>query len=448
MSRTAPNNSSKSVYKKTNGHRILVIDDNPQIHEDFRKILVKEKADATLEELDALVFGKQKPKEAGVPDFSLDYANQGEQGLRKVCESIEQSDPYAMAFVDVRMPPGWDGVETVSKIMTVDSKIQIVFCTAYSDYAMEDILDRFGLSDRVMILQKPFDPVEVQSLAVAMTQKWSRNIELARIGMTQSQTLQRATSLLDEMQKANESLLNEKQSYTEDAEKLATALQETTSRIATAEDAMLLAIATVVEKRDAGLGDHLKRMQQSAQIIAERLSQHGPYQEQIDERFLQSFYRSTPLHDLGKVGIPDGILLKAGPLTDAEFEIMKQHPVIGHQIICETMQGAPVFDFMNMAADVTRHHHESWDGKGYPDQLAGEEIPLAARIAAVADAFDAMTSQRVYSDAITDFEARCRIEKASGTQFDPTVVEAFSAKFSEICEAKRKFEKSNLESVG
>ena len=160
---------------------------------------------------------------------------------------MENGQTYSVAFVDVRMPPGWDGVETVSKIMEVDSKIQIAFCTAYSDYAIEDIVDKFGLSDRVMILQKPFDPVELQLLAVSMTQKWCKEIVLTHVGRTQADTLKRASAVLDETQRANELLLNEKQVYEADALRLSSALKLTTSRISAAEDAMLFAIATVVE---------------------------------------------------------------------------------------------------------------------------------------------------------------------------------------------------------
>ena len=438
-----PNNTrSAEASGDFDNRRILVIDDNTQIHDDFRKILQSSKADPTLEALDAAVFGKKPASRTGVPEFDLDFATQGEEGYHKVCESLENGQRYSAAFVDVRMPPGWDGVEAVSKIMEVDSKIQIAFCTAYSDYAIEDIVDKFGLSDRVMILQKPFDPVELQMLAVSMTQKWCKEIVLSQVGRTQTDTLKRASAVLDETQRANELLLNEKQVYEADAQRLSNALKLTTSRIAAAEDAMLFAIATVVETRDVEMGDHLKRMQKIAQIIAEQLYKHGAYKSQIDEKFLHDFFRSTPLHDLGKVGIPDGILLKASALTESEYEIMKQHSVIGHEIICKTAKHSPFCDFMSMAADIARHHHEAWDGTGYPDGLAGTAIPLSARIAAVADAFDAMTSKRIYKSAVPDFEARCEIEKHSGKQFDPEVVTAFCAVFSEICEAKRRYERS------
>ena len=442
MSDSTRSTGSGSTSKKSKECRVLVIDDNTRIHDDFKKILLNEEVDVTLDELDANLFGKEPAaSKSAIPNFDLDFASQGKEGYEKICDSIKQNNPYSVAFVDVRMPPGWDGVETVSKILDVESKIQIVFCTAYSDYAIEDILERFGLSDRVMVLQKPFDPVELQSLTVSLTQKWSKMSELSRVGRTQSDTLKRATALLDVTQKANQSLLEEKRIYTADAEQLSRALDITTTRIAAAEDTMILAIATVVEARDAEMGDHLKRMQKIAQIIAERLREDSAYQDQIDDRFLHDFFRSTPLHDIGKIGIPDGILLKAGSLTEAEYEIMKQHSIIGYDIIKKTAEGSPFFKFMDMAADIARHHHESFDGSGYPDGLKGTAIPLSARIASVADAFDAMTSNRIYQKAIPYYEARRRVEDANGTQFDPEVVEAFGFVFADICDATRELHK-------
>jgi PAS domain S-box-containing protein len=153
-------------------NRILVIDDNPEIHADFRKVLcAAAPANGALEIVMAEFFGTKSTVDSQV-DFQLDFSFQGKEGLEKVQQSLAAGRPYALAFVDVRMPPGWDGVETITRIWEIDSSIQVVICTAYSDYSWQDIIARLGKSDRLVILKKPFDSIEVLQLAHAMTEKW------------------------------------------------------------------------------------------------------------------------------------------------------------------------------------------------------------------------------------------------------------------------------------
>src|SRR5271154_2795883 len=153
-------------------HRILVIDDNRAIHDDFRKILLRP-ADAPndLAEEEAALFG-EAASPFQLPTFEIDSAYQGQEGLDLIEESLRENRPYAMAFVDVRMPPGWDGVETTAKIWQKYSDLQVVICTAYSDYTWEEMFEKLGYSDRLVILKKPFDTVEVVQLAISMTEKW------------------------------------------------------------------------------------------------------------------------------------------------------------------------------------------------------------------------------------------------------------------------------------
>jgi CheY-like chemotaxis protein len=152
--------------------RILVIDDNPAIHEDFRKILkTLSNFPPLLEEDEAALFGDAMVK-FELPIFEIDSAYQGREGLDMVEKSLRENHPYALAFVDVRMPPGWDGIETVSKIWEEYPDLQVVICTAYSDFTWEDMLGILGFSDRFVILKKPFDNIEVRQLAVAMTKRW------------------------------------------------------------------------------------------------------------------------------------------------------------------------------------------------------------------------------------------------------------------------------------
>jgi CheY-like chemotaxis protein len=166
--------SSQSPRKR---YRILVIDDNPDIHEDFRKILCENRSSSSkLESMEASLFeggdalGKQS-------DFEVDSAFQGEQGLARVYHALHEGRPYAMAFVDVRMPPGLDGIEVTPRLWVADPDLQIVICTAYSDYTWEEMFARLGTSDRMVLLKKPFDPAEVLQLAHALTEKRRRQYE-------------------------------------------------------------------------------------------------------------------------------------------------------------------------------------------------------------------------------------------------------------------------------
>jgi CheY-like chemotaxis protein len=187
----------------TSNRRVLVIDDNPAIHEDFRKILCPVTSVETLDEDEAAIFGK-RPKAAPSAGFEMDSAFQGQEGLEKVSQATRQGCPYALAFVDGRMPPGWDGVETIAKIWRGYPDIQIVICTAYSDYSWEEIVKRVGQSDSLVILKKPFDNVEVLQLAHAMTRKWSLS-QQARAQLGQLNRLVEERTI--ELRESNERLI-------------------------------------------------------------------------------------------------------------------------------------------------------------------------------------------------------------------------------------------------
>nr|HPG17805.1 response regulator [Opitutaceae bacterium] len=159
-------------------HRILLIDDTQAIHDDFKKILgavAVPEATQALENVEAALFGDESEttKPAHVHNFSLDSAYQGQEGLAKIKQAHDEGDPYSMAFVDVRMPPGWDGIETTAHLWEVEPDLQVVICTAYSDYSWDEMINRIGQSDRLLLLKKPFDPAEVLQMACALTEKWS-----------------------------------------------------------------------------------------------------------------------------------------------------------------------------------------------------------------------------------------------------------------------------------
>ncbi|HUT12793.1 MAG TPA: HD domain-containing phosphohydrolase [Thermoguttaceae bacterium] len=190
-------------------------------------------------------------------------------------------------------------------------------------------------------------------------------------------------------------------------------------------DVTVFALAQLAESRDPQTSGHLERMRAYTQVLAERLAGRGPYADQIDVRFLEDLYRSSPLHDIGKVGIPDRVLLKPGPLTPEEFEIIKTHTVIGSTALRQAAEQSAFRGFLDMAAEIALRHHERFDGAGYPGGLKEFEIPLAARIVAVADEFDALSSVRVYKDAMSLEDVRRSIEEEEGKHFDPVVVGAF-----------------------
>jgi two-component system, sensor histidine kinase and response regulator len=204
-------------------NRILVIDDNPSIHEDFRKILLRPaNAPNDLAEDEAALFGETAPS-FQLPAFEIDSAHQGQEGLDLIEKSLQENRHYAMAFVDVRMPPGWDGVETTAKIWQKYSDLQVVICTAYSDYSWEEMLKRLGYSDRLVILKKPFDKIEVLQLAISMTGKW-RLYQAAKLHLDDLEKLvQERTLKLEatnaQLTSANQSLI----AATEKAQKMAEA---------------------------------------------------------------------------------------------------------------------------------------------------------------------------------------------------------------------------------
>lgn len=192
-----------------------------------------------------------------------------------------------------------------------------------------------------------------------------------------------------------------------------------------ARDAIVVGLAQLAEHRDDDTGKHLERVANYCVEIAEALREDAPYDRVINDEFLSNLQLAAPLHDIGKVAIPDAILLKPGRLTSEERDVMRMHTVIGAETIRSLMAHAPDSAFLRMAENIIHAHHEWFDGRGYPRQLAGEQIPLAARIVAIADVYDALRTERIYKQPMSHAQAVQHILEASGTQFDPIVVEAF-----------------------
>ena len=184
-------------------------------------------------------------------------------------------------------------------------------------------------------------------------------------------------------------------------------------------------MANLIESRDEDTGEHVMRTSWFVNALARELAKDSPYKDQLTEEYLDNLWKAAPLHDIGKIKVSDTILCKPGRLTKEEFEIMKTHAAEGGKIVYETMQNIEEQDYVEIAHDVAKYHHEKWDGSGYPEGLSGQNIPLCARIMAVADVFDALTSKRCYKDAMSVEEAYKIIKESSGSHFDPVVAEAF-----------------------
>lgn len=200
---------------------------------------------------------------------------------------------------------------------------------------------------------------------------------------------------------------------------------EQVDEISASQISTIFALSKLAESRDNETGEHMERVQIFCRMLAEKIGQEQPYTRVIDDAFINDIFNASPLHDIGKVGIPDHVLLKPGELTPAEFDIMKKHSNVGAitlEAVCDIYRKNV---FINMGISIARHHHECWDGTGYPDGLKGDEIPLVARIMAIADVYDALRSKRCYKEAFSRDKSRKIIESGSGTKFDPNLVKTF-----------------------
>jgi putative two-component system response regulator len=194
------------------------------------------------------------------------------------------------------------------------------------------------------------------------------------------------------------------------------------------QEVTMVAMASLAETRDNETGNHLFRTQHYVLALANHLRGHSRFADQLDDASVDRLFKAAPLHDIGKVGIPDRILLKPGRLDAKEFEVMKTHTTIGRDAIENAQRRVGVrVPLLETAMEIALSHQEKWDGSGYPQGLAGESIPLSARLMAVADVYDALISRRVYKDAMPHAQARAVIADGRGQHFDPDIVDAFFA---------------------
>ncbi|MBT8358530.1 MAG: PAS domain S-box protein [Desulfobacterales bacterium] len=224
--------------------------------------------------------------------------------------------------------------------------------------------------------------------------------------------------------------------------------QDLENQLHTARAATILGLAKLAEYRDKGTGEHLERIREYAKMIASEMAGLPDYKDYITAKYIDDIFHSSILHDIGKVGIKDSVLLKPGKLDPEEFNIIKRHTILGGDAIAEIESQIEGRSFLVLGKEIAYHHHEKWDGTGYPDGLKGDEIPLSARMVAIADVYDALTTKRFYKDAFTHEKSRDIIIDLKGSHFDPDVVDAFLANekiFNKICAEKRAEEMTLLE---
>lgn len=202
-------------------------------------------------------------------------------------------------------------------------------------------------------------------------------------------------------------------------------IKEKTEQLTQMQHNVITTMADIIESRDENTGGHIKRTAVYVEIIARKLQKEGIYADVLTDEYIENMIVAAPLHDMGKIHVPDNILNKNGRLTDDEFEIMKAHTISGRELLGNASEQLGVFSYLNVAIDMAENHHEWWNGNGYPSKKSGEDIPLCARIMAVADVFDALVSKRCYKPAMDVEKARNIIEEEMGTHFDPVVAKAF-----------------------
>lgn len=347
----------------------------------------------------------------------------------------QQFRPYHIAVLDAETPLlAVD--ELVEELLRFDHFAHAIVLVDSGSAAAGRIAETYRRSDRVLLVRKPLIECEFQTTLnmVAGKIRAFRGTEQQQAAMPVGQA--KLTTQVDSiLQATHVELVQVHKGLQVYAEELVERLQETHRELQSTQEVTVLALAQLADSRDPETGEHLLRMRAFAQIIASHLCEKVKHPE-VDAEFLVEMYRSTPLHDIGKVGIPDSILLKPGKLTRDEYEIMKRHTTIGAQALERATRQSQNSNFLRMAVDIALYHHERFNGLGYPCGISGQDIPLAARITAVADVFDALTSARVYKDAMHPEEARQLIVAEDGEHFDPLIIDAFENCFEDFVQVK------------
>ncbi|MBD5525526.1 MAG: response regulator [Lachnospiraceae bacterium] len=319
-----------------------------------------------------------------MPRYRIAASNSGRGALKY----LENHHPE-LILLDINMPD-MDGYEVMEQIRAKeDTKtIPVIFLTADSLAETEIKCFQMGAMDFVT---KPFVP----------------DILLSRVDKTIE---------LDQYRHNLENMVKEQaEKITEDAR-----------RISKIQDSVIVGMANLIESRDGSTGKHVKNTQMYVRMIADELRRRNLFAQELTEEYIEDLCKAAPLHDVGKIKIPDAILQKPGRLTPEEFDTMKQHTTHSSTIIKMIIGDVEDEHYVGIVEDIAMYHHERWDGTGYPTGLKEEEIPLAARIMAVADVFDALYEERCYKPPVRPIERIMQImQEGRGTQFDPVIIDVF-----------------------
>lgn len=308
--------------------------------------------------------------------YDVQLADSGKKAL----EFLEEKEP-SLILLDIQMPEmsGYDVMEVIHKHERW-RKIPVIFLTADRGEGTEEKCFDLGAVDYI---GKPFIPQ-------VMKRRVARTIEL--------------------------------ESYRKSLEEM---VAKQLTQITQMQHEIIMTMANLIESRDGTTGEHVKRTSIYTWMLAKRLGEKGAYREQITQTFLKNIREAAPLHDIGKITIPDSVLSKQGRLTDEEYEKIKSHARAGADMLQKNMSKLVSADFLQDACDIAHYHHEKWNGKGYPEGLSGADIPLPARMLTVADVFDALVSKRQYKEGMGIDEAFAIMEREKGESFEPLILDTF-----------------------
>jgi putative two-component system response regulator len=335
--------------------------------------------------------------EALQDDYELIVAINGLDAI----ELLEDQKPD-LILLDIMMPE-IDGYEVLSKLKKNPDleHIPVILLSAITDSDSKNKGFSLGAVDYVT---KPFEIIEVKARV-----KTQIRLEEARL------VLENQNIILEEK------------------------VKERTRLIERTNFATIYCLAALAETRDPETGEHIKRTQKYIKELALELSSNEEYKDVLTNEYIELLYKSAPLHDIGKVGIKDSILLKPGKLTEEEFEEMKNHTTYGGESLMVGIKELGEESFLTLAKEIALTHHEKWDGCGYPRGLSKQEIPISGRLMALSDVYDALISKRVYKEAFTHQDAKNIILEGKGTHIDPDIVDAFIKRESKFIEIMKEF---------
>ena len=325
--------------------------------------------------------------------LELHFANNAEEGLE-----ILNKKEFDLIVSDNRMP-GISGIELFKIVKDKYPNTLRILLTGHSD--LKNVIDAINQGEIYRYITKPWDILEFK-VAVSTALDYAN------------------------LKKENKEMVKQIELYNIELENK---IEQRTREIKDIQRVSIFSLARLSESRDPETGNHLMRIREYCKLVAILLIENNLYKDIIDKNFIKNIYESSPLHDIGKVGIPDQILLKPGKLSSEEFEIMKQHTIIGGRTLDDAEKKLKANygkdTFLTMGKQIAYYHHEKWDGTGYPHKISGNKIPLCARVTGISDVYDALTTKRPYKEAFSHDKALEIIEDEKEKQFDPVIADLF-----------------------